>query len=81
MNDYSIDELIQVIAQGAEILFEYGNEKYSISQTDEQVHLTKHGEWENTQSFRNGRELVEKAVVDNASFTDLWEMFDIKMWL
>lgn len=81
MNNYSINELIQVISQGAEILFEYNGKQYSISQTDNKVYLTKHGDSKSTQSFKNGRELVKKAVIDNVSLSDLWELLDIKMWL
>jgi len=81
LNEYTIDDLKDVLDRGAEIDFEYGGQKFSISQTKQGIHLTKHKEWENTQTYNSPTELIEKAIIDGNSFKDIWSSVIVTMWL
>jgi len=80
INEYTINELKDILDRGAEIDFIYNKQKFSISQTNNGIHLTKHSEWENTQNYKNSDELIKNAIIDGNTFESICPNVKDNMW-
>ena len=80
MNEYSINELIDVLDMGAEINFIFKNQKYSLSQSKGKIILTKHSQWAKYTEFDTAIDLVTKGEIDDKPFDLIWKDVVVTMW-